>query len=319
MDKFGKPFPFSIPQHFDEPTTLVLSGGAIKGTYILGALNGLKGSIKIDKFLTLVGISSGAIICFLLSIGYSPHEIFISILKNDNLLSVNLDNLRLSSNHKNYVVEKRGGIFSNSHIFDHVKTLAKLKKIPSSITFKEHFEKTKKRIVIMAFNLTERKEDIFTFDTTPDMTILTALKLSAGIPIIFKPLKYKNNSYVDGGVWNNFPVHIAVEYSKEDTNPPSTPGSEKRDEKRDERREPGRSQDSILAITTLHSMYKRTLSKWYTYKNIRIVMVDDIPSINPSLVCTDLEKYSMFVRGQQKGKMIESEIKKYTRRRRLSI
>ncbi len=45
----------------------------MRGVYLLGALNGLK--IKINKISTFIGISSGSIICFLLSIGYTPYEI----------------------------------------------------------------------------------------------------------------------------------------------------------------------------------------------------------------------------------------------------
>ncbi len=76
MDKYGNPYSFSLkPKYYK---TLVLSGGAMRGVYLLGALNGLK--IKINKISTFIGISSGSIICFLLSIGYTPYEIFISLL-----------------------------------------------------------------------------------------------------------------------------------------------------------------------------------------------------------------------------------------------
>ncbi len=52
------------------------------------------------------------------------------------------------------------------------------------------------------------------YETTPDMEILNSLKLSARIPIIFGPIKYNNDFYIDGGVWNNFPIDIAIKYHK---------------------------------------------------------------------------------------------------------
>ncbi len=46
------------------------------------------------------------------------------------------------------------------------------------------------------------------------MEILNSLKLSARIPIIFGPIKYNNDCYIDGGVWNNFPIDIAISIIK---------------------------------------------------------------------------------------------------------
>ncbi len=44
MDKYGNPYSFSLkPKYYK---TLVLSGGAMRGVYLLGALNGLKIKIK---------------------------------------------------------------------------------------------------------------------------------------------------------------------------------------------------------------------------------------------------------------------------------
>jgi predicted acylesterase/phospholipase RssA len=298
MDKYGKPYPFTMPllknRLPEHPEILVLSGGAIKGIYLLGALYGLNGKheniVDTQKFSTYVGTSSGAIICFLLSIGYSPYDIFVSLLKSDNLLSINLDNLRLSSTQKdsNGMIEKKGGIFSTYHIYDHVKNQIRLKNLPASITFRQHFEKTGKKLVIMAFNLTQRREDIFEANTTPDMSILHALKLSACIPIIFEPLKYKNDFYVDGGIWNNFPVNIAVRYKNKNNS-------------------------WILAMTTVHSLYERTVNRWYGIKNINFVMVEDT-RMSLTLVSTDTEKFAMFVKGQQTGeKIIEKSYKKNRR------
>jgi predicted acylesterase/phospholipase RssA len=272
MDKYGKPFSFSIPD--EHPKTLVLSGGAIKGIYILGALHGIKKITDCQKFDTFIGTSSGAIICMLLSIGYSPFDIFTSLLKNDNLLTINLENLI------KYDSEKRGGIFSNDQIFNQVKNQIRLKNFSTSITFEEHFKKTGKKLIVIAFNVTQRKEDTFSVDKTPTMHILKALKLSAGIPIIFKPTNYKNNFYVDGGIWNNFPINTSIEQRN----------------KKDE---------WILAITTLYSQYNSSIYKCYAANKLNVIMIEDTFNLlNPTLVSNDLEKFTMYVKGQQKGQNI---------------
>ncbi len=113
-------------------------------------------------------------------------------------MTINLDKLYSGE------IRNEGGLFSSENIFKHLETQMRLKEISRSITFKEHFEKTGKILIVMAFNITKCKEDIFMYETTPDMEILNSLKLSARIPIIFGPIKYNNDFYIDGGVWNNF-------------------------------------------------------------------------------------------------------------------
>ena len=39
------------------------------------------------------------------------------------------------------------------------------------------------------------------------MSIILAIRMSISIPIIFTPVNYKNNLYVDGGICNNFPIN----------------------------------------------------------------------------------------------------------------
>ena len=59
--------------------TLVLSGGSTKGIIILGSLQYLYDNFYLSKIKNYIGTSSGAIICFLLAIGYTPIEIIVYI------------------------------------------------------------------------------------------------------------------------------------------------------------------------------------------------------------------------------------------------
>lgn len=270
MDKYGNPFSFSVPPCYN-PEILVLSGGAIRGVYLLGVMSSLKKIL--GKIETYIGISSGAIICFLITIGFTPYEIFISLLKNDNFLSINMGKY-IKPMSKAVNRENDGGLFSARNIFNHVKHQMDLKKISSDITFREHFELTGKRLMIMAFNVTCSREDIFTHDTTPSLQILKALKLSAGLPIIFSPTTYNNNWYVDGGVWNNFPINIALNHRKNEDIP-------------------------ILAISTLNSLYDSNFFKLYSSPNLNVIMVEDATTYNP-----DLEKYTMYFAGCEKGEKL---------------
>ena len=66
-------------QNFD---TLVLSGGSSKGILILGALQYAYDNFLLNDIDIYVGTSSGAIIGYLLAIGYTPLEIIVYICAN---------------------------------------------------------------------------------------------------------------------------------------------------------------------------------------------------------------------------------------------
>src|SRR3990170_8230654 len=62
------------PIHYN---TLVLSGGSIKGCCLLGALQYFYDKGQLSNITKYVGTSIGAIICYLLAIGYTPLELIV--------------------------------------------------------------------------------------------------------------------------------------------------------------------------------------------------------------------------------------------------
>jgi predicted acylesterase/phospholipase RssA len=91
-----------------------------------------------------------------------------------------------------------------------------MKQSRKNITFKEHFHFFKKKLVFTGTNLTIGKTVLFSVDTTPDFPIADAARISMSLPYIFKPYVIKEQkkgyppcgTYVDGGVWNNLPIHV---------------------------------------------------------------------------------------------------------------
>jgi len=62
--------------------TLVLAGAGVKGILTLGALQCAYDNFLLRDIKIYIGTSSGAIICFLLAIGYTPIEIVVYICTN---------------------------------------------------------------------------------------------------------------------------------------------------------------------------------------------------------------------------------------------
>ena len=81
---------YSKMENYD---TLILSSGGVKGLYMLGALYYFSEK-KSTSFKKYIGTSVGAIISYLLAIGYSPFEI-LSTLISQNIFK-EMSNLKKS-------------------------------------------------------------------------------------------------------------------------------------------------------------------------------------------------------------------------------
>ena len=181
--------------------TICFSGGGIHGIMCIGALYYLENNKYIDltSFKTFAGTSSGAIIAFMLALDYSINEIYEFI----NLF--NLKTLEAKYTFNN--------LFENYGINDGLKfkymfsKFIKNKYDVDDLTFKDLFVKTNKTLLVIGTNYSNQCEEIFSYDTTPDMSIILAIRISISIPILFTPVLYNNSYYLDGALINNFPFN----------------------------------------------------------------------------------------------------------------
>ena len=185
----------------DDITCLCLSGGGIKGLGFIGVLEKLieHKKIELNKIDMYVGTSVGSIISFFLILGFTIEEIKEFIITfNFSKLNEEIDCIILIEKFGINNGEKAKLLFSK---------FLELKLNVKDITFKELFNKIQKKILIIGTNLTKCQEELFSVDTTPDMSVITAIRISMSIPIIFTPVIYNNSVYVDGALVNNFPIN----------------------------------------------------------------------------------------------------------------
>lgn len=85
----------------------------------------------------------------------------------------------------------------------------------ANTTFQEHFKRFGKKLVITGSNLTIGRTILFSCDETPNFPVADAVRISMSLPFIFKPYVIEEKKegyppcglYVDGGVFNNSPLH----------------------------------------------------------------------------------------------------------------
>ena len=188
-------------------TALVLSGGGIKGTAIVGSLVVLEEHGCLNNVTCYSGTSIGALLCSLLSIGYTPKELSSTILNMDINELRDIDLFNFFTNF---------GLDTGKKIVEFLEDLFIKKNIDIDITFEDLYTKYGKTLIITGTCVNEHKLDVFSYKTHPKCKIIEGVRISTSMPFLYSAPKYKNNYYSDGGILNNYPVQCLRGYVSKD-------------------------------------------------------------------------------------------------------
>jgi NTE family protein len=194
---------------------LVLSGGGIKGISYVGSLLELQRNNVLydedDKFRIkkICGVSAGSIIAALLAVGYRPHELLV-VMKSINFKEIGNDGLNCMYSMVNLV--ECWGACPGDYIIKLMGELIEQKTGKCDYTIEDLWNDKAIQLVIVATNITYQKSTYF-YAKNPikefaEIPIRIAVRMSMGIPIIFKPYFYGDAYFVDGGLLDNYPLHV---------------------------------------------------------------------------------------------------------------
>jgi len=191
----------------------VFEGGGVRGICFVGAICCLED--KGYEFNRIAGTSAGAVMAALLAAGYNGKELsllvetdFGRLLDRDGLQSIPFFGAPLA-----LLVEK--GVYKGDGIEEWMRELL-LKK--GKTKFKDVMTAGESRLKIVASDITKKEivilpDDLPKYGLDPmEFEIAKAVRMSASIPLVFKPVLIKYGScescIVDGGILSNFPVWI---------------------------------------------------------------------------------------------------------------
>lgn len=181
--------------------SIVLSGGAFKAASIIGVIKYLEERHLIKNLQRFIGTSAGAVICFLLAMGYTSSEIkafLIKVINNDTINQFHIEDIcNIFDTFGIDTGEKLELIFQKA-LYE--------KTYRNDISFIEFGKMFGKDLIVCVSNLTKEQSEFWSIDTCPYRSVILALKVSCSIPVIFPPIKVDDMMYVDGGVFNNFPI-----------------------------------------------------------------------------------------------------------------
>lgn len=183
----------------------VVSGGGIRGLALLGALHALCGAGSLERARVFVGTSVGAMICFLLIIGYSPCELLRHVVQNNVFGDV-----ERGADVGSFL--RGGSLLPHSVVLDHLSGLAAAKGVSPGISLRRLREYTGKTLVTNAYNIDLQQHVFFGPDSHPDMRADRAILMSSSVPILFEPVDLDGGRFVDGGLVDNFPIQVSEQY-----------------------------------------------------------------------------------------------------------
>ncbi len=159
---------------------LVLSGGGVRGFAHLGVIKFLNETgIRIHH---LSGTSSGAIVAAFIAGGYSPDEC-LRIFNEEKML------LRLRATMQPGFFKMDGLEPFFLHYF------------PTN-----SFESLEKKLTVSATDIVNAKTIYFSSGE-----LIRPVLAASSIPVIFRPVEFKNHKLIDGGLLNNLPVEPLLE------------------------------------------------------------------------------------------------------------
>lgn len=155
---------------------LVLSGGGARGIAHLGVLQALEEfEIEIDA---ISGTSAGAIVGVLYAYGYKPKEI--------------LEMVKSISPYK---------LLSPAYSWKGALSIDVLVKFLQKYIETDDFSVLKIPVHVAVTNLIKGRSEFF---SEGEMFIPVAA--SSCVPVLFNPVEWRGNTYVDGGILNNLPI-----------------------------------------------------------------------------------------------------------------
>lgn len=179
------------------PKRLIFSGGGIRVTAFIGCLEVLEELGYLEGIVEYVGVSAGALLSFMICIGYTVKEIKEIVLGLDFSIIRNLE-----------PDIERFGMDDGANLEKLLASLMRIKGVDPAMCFKDLVVGLR----VFAADLNDCCAFEFSKRTTPDVRIVDGLRASCALPGYFMPVAGpQGHLLTDGGVAGNYPaIHLTA-------------------------------------------------------------------------------------------------------------
>jgi len=210
---------------------LVFKGGGVRGIAYMGAFQVLDELNVLKNIERVAGTSSGAIAATLVSFRKNTMDT-LELFNTLDLQKVpqravkgNEKNIILLKNSENYTrLFEKFGWYSSAYFHNWLQSIiADQCRGNPRATFSDFQKLGYRNLHIIASNISRHRAEVFSVNNTPNVEVADAVRMSMSIPLFFEALRFDGKKmgvgdyYVDGGLFNNYPIHIFDQpvYAKE--------------------------------------------------------------------------------------------------------
>ena len=207
---------------------LVFRGGGMKGVAYLGAAQALDELGILSNITRVAGASVGAISALLLSMSDDSKQIrsYFNSLDNSKIPqsideTENIFSEKLSLKMPGAIpfqqprrLSQKFGWYSSDYFYRWLQDTIESQSGNRRATFADFNKYGFKDLYVTATNLSKHRSEMFSFEHTPNVAVADAVRMSMSIPLFFNALQFdgkefgQGDYYVDGGVYDNFPMHV---------------------------------------------------------------------------------------------------------------
>ena len=265
---------------------IVFSGGGKNGYAYLGVIKYLNEiNFNYKKIKYYFGTSIGSVFSTLLALNINYNNIFEQLLNFDYNNHSNVDFLNIYNN---------CGLDNMEGLEKFLISLFEKNNYHKNFSFIELYNKTKNILIINALSLYKNDIVYFNYINYPNMPIIKALLASMSIPLLFCPIIYESDMFVDAGLFENFIVDYNVKDVKEEEGEEGEEGEEDEEEV-DEKKYLGFNikycfnctpasitNIQIYVYQLLKTLYIKNIKDYSNVNNIDIINIPiyDLTSIN---------------------------------------
>ena len=169
---------------------LAISSGGSRGIYALGAAWELQKRGYFESVTVYSGTSVGAVIAAGLALHRSP----FAMVRTATRFPLESD---MSSPGQNFGLDAGKGLR---------RFIRRILGLRRRTTLADVYKTTGKTVRICVCNVTDGIPEYWTHITHPDVDLVTALRISCSIPLMFQPVRYASKLYVDGAIVDPLPL-----------------------------------------------------------------------------------------------------------------
>lgn len=189
---------------------LVISGGGPIMIQVLGAIQHLEQNNFIDMTTieSIYGTSSGAIVGILICLKYDWETINDYIIKRpwQDVFPIKVQHI--------FDAYTKKGIFDIKTIEKCFKPLFDAKDIPMDINLEDFYKISNIELHLFSFEINEYKVQDISYLTHPKISLMLAIQMTCGLPILVSPVCIDDKCFIDGGMACNYPLNFCITSGK---------------------------------------------------------------------------------------------------------